>query len=219
MADLAPDDQVIAYFGYGSLVNRATHRTEIIGAVRASVRGWRRFWRPRPDMDLGVTTIPPVSLLTAGRRKGAEIEGLLVFDRAAHLPAVDEREARYHRRSLNREDLTVLEGDIPDACALYIYEAFSEYPDYDGEMPILQSYLDAVLQGYLIEHQQKGVERFVAETGAFDTPIVLDRDQPLYPRSVQLSARELDMFEGILRERGVTYVEMSSISAARSPSR
>ena len=50
MADLAPDDQVIAYFGYGSLVNRATHRTEIIGAVRASVRAmipfvFVLFWR------------------------------------------------------------------------------------------------------------------------------------------------------------------------------
>ena len=40
----------VAYFGYGSLVNRATLRTEIVDMVPARLSGWRRCWRHRPDM-------------------------------------------------------------------------------------------------------------------------------------------------------------------------
>jgi hypothetical protein len=44
-------DEVVGYFGYGSLVNRATLRTEILAAIPARLNGWRRTWRPRPLMD------------------------------------------------------------------------------------------------------------------------------------------------------------------------
>ncbi|MEK1890750.1 MAG: gamma-glutamylcyclotransferase, partial [Phyllobacterium sp.] len=50
VAALAKSGRLVAYFGYGSLVNRQTLRTEIVDAVPARLHGWRRLWRPRPDM-------------------------------------------------------------------------------------------------------------------------------------------------------------------------
>ena len=55
------------FFGYGSLVNRHTHRYD--AAHAASVRGWRRAWRYTPDRQ--------VAYLTAVRDADCRIDGLV----------------------------------------------------------------------------------------------------------------------------------------------
>ncbi|MDF1607409.1 gamma-glutamylcyclotransferase [Hoeflea sp. YIM 152468] len=227
IALLARSNDLVGYFGYGSLVNRATLRTGIVAAWPARLGGWRRTWRPRPEMeresgsDTGQGTgvgfaggLRP-SLLSAhpvveppsGLAPKAGIDGLLVIDFAENLAAVDAREFRYHRRDISLADLTFASG-VPAPAAgvaaqirLHVYEARHEPPPVNGPSPILRSYLDAVMQGFYREFGPEGVHRFVTETHAFDTPIHEDRHAPLYPRAVKLSPREIGVFEAALGRR------------------
>lgn len=200
--------ELVAYFGYGSLVNRLTHRTEIVAAHRARLNGWRRFWRPRPDMPFDKAKATPVSLLTVARKPGAVTDGLLVVDRAENLPAVDLREAHYARRALRPDEVMLLEGSLPDGCPLYVYEAHAAIPAHDGACPIYQSYLDAVLQGFLAEHGEAGLREFVFGTGGFETPVLADRAAPIYPRAVKLAAAEQELIDALLTERGIRHLPL-----------
>lgn len=188
---------LIAYFGYGSLVNRATHKTAVVHAVPARLKGRARHWRPRPDMP-GF----PAALLTVLPEPGGDVDGLLVFDKAANLPAIDAREARYERFELSGAELEIF-GDAPAQCTVYVYQAISYLPPHRQEPRILQSYLDAVLQGFLREHGRAGVERFVSSTRNFHFAVHGDRDDPVYPRAVTLSAFEQDYFDALLAEAGI----------------
>ena len=89
------EGRVVAYFGYGSLVNVSTHQNETLLVQAARLEGWRRIWRPRPDMP-GF----PAALLTVRPDIEQSCDGLLVFDHLDNLPAVDRREARYERRTV-----------------------------------------------------------------------------------------------------------------------
>lgn len=204
--EMAARGEIVAYFGYGSLVNRATHRTGIVAARPCRLKGWRRFWRPRPDMPFDPLRATPVSLLTIRRVATSWIDGLLVFDRAENLPAIDVREAHYERRLVPVADIELREGRLPDACDIFVYEAREGLPDHDARAcPILQSYLDAVLQGFLAEHGEAGLTRFVLETDGFETVVLADRDAPVYPRAVVLTASERALIDSVLARRGIRY--------------
>jgi hypothetical protein len=188
----------VAYFGYGSLVNRATLRTDIVEIVPARLLGWRRIWRPRPDMP-GF----PAALLTVRREPGAFCDGVLIVDRAENLAAVDAREARYRRVRLETAEI-----EHPEARAIaipaYVYEADPELPPHREPPVILQSYLDAVMQGFLNMHGEAGLRRFLAETHGFaEVPIRPDRETPAYPRAVTLSEAERLLFDTLYGEQGL----------------
>jgi hypothetical protein len=200
---LAERRDIVAYFGYGSLVNRNTLRTNIIAAIPARLQGWRRLWRPRPDMP-GF----PAALLSVSREEGAGVDGLLVFDHRDNLDAVDLREVHYDRRDI---ELPHIETSVPLrlTCPIYVYEAQHDIPSHPKPPVILQSYLDAVMQGFLVEHGEAGLRRFVADTGNFDTPIWRDRAVPSYPRAVSLSAEEAELFDQLLADREVTFLDIA----------
>jgi len=199
---LAKNGGLVAYFGYGSLVNRNTLRTNIVHAIPARLHGWRRLWRARPDMP-GF----PAALLSVRLEEGASVDGLLVFDRLDNLPAVDLREVHYDRRSVLPEHVGT-RTPLPHECPIFVYEAQHEVPLHPEPPLILQSYLDAVMQGFLVEHGEEGVRRFVRETHHFDTPIYKDRAAPSYPRAVTLNTSEAGLFDWLLAERGVSFVDM-----------
>lgn len=198
LAALAAEGRVVAYFGYGSLVNRATLRTKFLGIRRATVTGWRRFWMPR--------LAPVPALLSVRPDDGFETAGVVVYDLADHLPAVDEREAGYTRRVVMPGHVHIENAPAPDV-PLFIYEASPAEPDAaQTGSAILQSYLDAVLQGFLSLYGEAGVRRFVSETEGFETAIVADRAAPGYPRAVQLSPTEAELFDRLVLERGARIV-------------
>lgn len=185
----------IAYFGYGSLVNRATHRTDIIDFSRASLKGWRRQWLPRPMGKFG-----HVALLSVTPCENSEIDGLMVRDFARNLPALDEREIRYDRQLLERSALR--EADVENQTeksselAVNIYVAKQLPPVEQPEKSrILRSYLDAVMQGYLKKFGREGLERFIQTTDNFDIGIREDRHEPVYTRPVTLQANEKSLFD------------------------
>lgn len=198
---------VIAYFGYGSLVCRATHRTEIVAAVPARLRGWRRQWRARPDMP-GF----PAALLTVRREADATCDGLLVFDRAENLAAVDAREACYRRVRLDMATDLDLLGPAPFDCPAYVYVAEDDIPLHPQPPKILRSYLDAVMLGFLVEHGEEGLSRFIAQTEGFEVGIHDDRDAPIYPRPVTTGDAQRALFERMLGEASTSAIESARIA-------
>lgn len=206
LRELAEAGTLVAYFGYGSLVNRATLRTVIVAARPARVTGWRREWQARPGIAADPVDHADISLLTARRDPGMAIDGLLVFDRLENLPAVDLREKDYQRHEIPAGDLSLSGDGVPAGCPIFIYEAD---PPAEGleSPPILQSYLDAVLQGFQREHGLDGLKEFIALTGNFETPVLRDRDWPIYPRAVTLAAEESALYDELLARRGVSYIE------------
>ncbi len=195
LSALAQAGEAIAYFGYGSLVNPYTHRTEITGYARASVHGWQRRWQGRPDDHPD-----PISLLSSSPDGAPDtwLHGLLVFDHVANLPALDQREAGYTRHRLNLDGVRC-EHPVPVNCPVYIYEGNRPFRPHQRHA-ILQSYLDAVLQGYHLNYGEAGVRRFIEETAGRETPILTDRDAPRYPRAVSLAPGERELFDGLLTD-------------------
>ncbi|MEM1375438.1 MAG: gamma-glutamylcyclotransferase family protein [Pseudomonadota bacterium] len=146
-------------FGYGSLVNCGTHRWDAEPAV---LNGWRRVWVPTAER--------PAAFLSVERAQGSHIEGVFLNVPQSDMAALDLRETRYDRI------------DVPGG----IVYSVPERNMTDGSAPILQSYLDVVLQGFDSVFGSAGVERFLATTHGWDAGIYQDRDAPVYPRAIPL---------------------------------
>ncbi|MEY8882074.1 gamma-glutamylcyclotransferase family protein [Donghicola sp. XS_ASV15] len=173
------------FFGYGSLVNRTTHVYE--DAHRAKVSGWRRTWRH--------TALHSAPFLTAVQCDRTEIEGLI-----AHVPngdwaALDQRESGYDRLPATHQ----ITHDVPRDIEVAIYAVPQKLEVPDLQHPILLSYLDVVIQGYLREFGEAGALRFFETTDGWDAPVKNDRAAPEYPRHRSLSPAETDFVDAQLR--------------------
>ncbi|MEM7069722.1 MAG: gamma-glutamylcyclotransferase family protein [Pseudomonadota bacterium] len=186
---------VVGYFGFGSLVNKHTLRTSYIDIVPATLKGWCRHWQARTE-----TLEEDVALLSIHKDEACSIKGMLVVDLAENLPLVDEREAGYTRNRLNLSEIELPQGfDAPED--LYVYVA-NEAVDVKDTGALLQSYMDAVLQGFRNEYGDAGVTHFVQTTKNFDRRVLFDRESPLYPRSVDLCEAETNLFDQALGHAG-----------------
>ena len=169
-----------AVFGYGSLVNRATHACA--PARTARIRGWRRAWRYTPHRA--------GPFLTAVASPGDAIDGLIADIPGGDWAALDLREAGYDR--LATPEPGVMIYAVPDHGPVSM----------EGRAPILLSYVDVVFQGYLREFGPAGLEGFVATTDGWEIPILHDRAAPRYPRHQRLSPDETARTDALLREIG-----------------
>ncbi len=180
-ATIEGDDLVVGYLGYGSLVNRATLRTDFVGLIPCRIAGYRRGWRHRISRRTGHTQ----TVLTAIPDAGAVIDGVIVVDRLANLPLVDARERGYDRLTVAPESVTRLAGGFGEGGELFIYVSATPHHAPPGEdHPVPLSYVDAVVAGYLELFGEEGVRRFVETTDAWDVPLLDDRAAPTYPRSI-----------------------------------
>lgn len=201
---LLREKALVAYFGYGSLVNRQTHRTDIVHAIPARLKGWKRHWIPR-------AAIPdhPACMLSVSRDPERVIDGLLIFDHVRNLALIDEREKLYSRVALSYTELE-FEGEIPVPCPLFVYEAPRPLKfDFQGQL-ILRSYLEAVLQGFLVEHGEAGVLRFLSDTEFFEIGVLDDSERPLYPRHVDLTGSQRRTLDALLRAQIGEYQTIGS---------
>ncbi|MBF9030528.1 gamma-glutamylcyclotransferase [Rhodobacterales bacterium HKCCE3408] len=156
------------FFGYGSLVNRATHDYPRAAPARAT--GWRRQWKK--------TRLRKLAFLTVTEAPGVEIDGLIAAVPDSDWAALDLREAAYLREPLR--EVAHAAGDGLD---IHIYRTRPEHDtDATDDHPILASYLDTVLLGFLREYGEDGVARFVATTEGWEAPLFDDRAAPRYPR-------------------------------------
>lgn len=165
------------FFGYGSLVNRATHTFPQVN--RASIAGWRRGWRH--------TDLREAAFLTAIADPETTIQGLI-----AHVPnddwaALDKREWAYDRVPVT----SAVEHSLTHDIDIAVYAVPTERHSRPSTMhPIMLSYLDVVVQGYLQEFGEGGARQFFETTDGWDIPVLNDRHAPRYPRHQSLSESE-----------------------------
>jgi hypothetical protein len=170
------------FFGYGSLVNRATHG--FADAHPARLTGWQRVWRHTGLRDVAYLTVVPLP--------GAVIDGLIAPVPDDDWEALDAREAAYDRVPAAHQ----IAHPLPDAPPIAVYaipEGKHDSPSQAG--PLLLSYIDVVVQGYLREFGESVAERFFATTAGWDAPVIADRDDPAYPRHQRLKPSERDFVD------------------------
>ena len=164
------------FFGYGSLVNSATHGYP--DAQRAQLRGWRRLWCH--------TDLRPVAFLSVVRDPATTLDGMIAHVPGSDWAALDEREWAYDRVEATDQVVHGLERSAQIA----VYSVPGSSHTSKGKHPILLSYLDVVVQGYLHAFGPAGAMRFFETTDGWDAPILNDRADPRYPRHQALSSEE-----------------------------
>ncbi|MEL6953459.1 MAG: gamma-glutamylcyclotransferase family protein [Pseudomonadota bacterium] len=172
------------FFGYGSLVNRQTHAYP--DARRARLAGWRRIWQP--------TRLRGLRFLSVHAVENGQIEGLIARVPGADWAALDLREQAYLRQPV--------EVDLADGGAAVGVEVYQTDPVHlvpgDASQPVLLSYLDTVVQGFLAEFGPDGVSRFFATTDGWPAHVLDDRTAPIYPRAKELTDGEIALVDGHL---------------------
>jgi len=178
-----------AFFGYGSLVNRATH--DYPQAAPARLSGWRRVWRQ--------TRLRPFAFLSVEPAE-AEIDGLVAAVPGNDWAALDLREAAYLRHGLAAQALRPAPAWVG---SIEIYAVDPAHHIADAAHPIPLSYLDVVVQGFLREFGEAGAADFFATTVGW-TAIHDDRAAPLYNRHQVLTERERCLVDDLLEELGIS---------------
>ncbi len=164
-----------AFFGYGSLVNLATHD---YGDPRPAVlHGWRRVWRR--------TNLRKAAYLSVTPCARTSLHGVLAQVPGADWQALDQREAAYQRHDVSQ----TVHHDGPKAPTA-VYQVKPVHVADAEDHPILLSYVDVVVQGYLRMHGHEGVAHFFDTTDGWDLPVLDDRAAPIYSRHQRLSAKE-----------------------------
>ncbi|EAR49573.1 hypothetical protein OG2516_13836 [Oceanicola granulosus HTCC2516] len=185
------------FFGYGSLVNLATHSYP--GARPARLSGWRRVWRH--------STLRPVAFLSVERHAGSEIEGVVAEVPDGDWAALDERERAYVRRDVTDE--VTHAGPRAETAVYEVHEGHLAPPD--TAHPVLLSYVETVMLGYLHIYGEAGIHRFAASTEGWHAPIMDDRDLPLYPRHQRPSEEERRFIDATIAALGCTLIAPSAL--------
>lgn len=191
-------------FGYGSLVNDRTHD---YGDLRpARLKGWRRVWRP--------SSVRPVAFLSAEPAADVSIDGLLGTVPEADYAALDERERAYRRRDVS--EATVHDGP-PGPVLIYEVEEANHAPEGTVQ-PILLSYLEVVVEGYLSHFGPEGVVDFASTTEGWSLPVLNDREAPVYPRHTAPDRHVTGLADDLLRQLDVQVIapEPGLLAALRS---
>ncbi len=176
------------FFGYGSLVNRRTHAYN--EAHPARITGWRRVWRHVATRE--------VAFLTAYPAKDATLDGLIALVPGGDWDALDQREFSYLRETA--EGVAHPLQSEPD---VHIYHAPPHlHAPATEKHPVILSYLDAVVQGYLQEFGTDGVRNFFDTTDGWDAPIRDDRRAPVYSRHQSLTRVERSLVDSELDRVG-----------------
>lgn len=170
------------FFGYGSLVNTATHAYP--NAQKATLTGWRRAWVCTDAREVVFLSAVPANA-------DVEIQGLIASVPNADWAALDKRETGYERIPSKSK----VSHDGPAITDIAHYAVAQEnWRDRNGHA-ILLSYLDVVVQGYLQQFGTLGVKAFFDTTDGWNTPIVNDRAAPRYPRAQSLSTKEIALVD------------------------
>ena len=163
------------FFGYGSLVNLRTH--DYHQPRTATLRGWRRVWKG--------TQLREVAYLSVERDEASTLHGVLAEVPNGDWAALDAREAAY-----DRHDVTPMVGSEESLGKTVVYQVSPSHVAPDGDHPILLSYVDVVVQGYLQLFGPSGVAHFFETTQGWHLPILDDRADPIYPRHQRLAPEE-----------------------------
>ena len=162
-------------FGYGTLVNRHTHS---YGGHAARLPGWQRVWQ--------TTSARPAAFLSAAPAPGVEVMGLHFTPGAEDWPGLAAREAHYDKISIAEFGSPTVVYSVPERHLTA------------GRAPILRSYLDTVLQGFLLEFGEDGPRHFMATTVGWERGIFDDRADRIYPRASIPTPAQTAQFAALL---------------------
>ena len=209
---MSATDEEIVYFGYGSLVNRETRPREELAAP-ARLRGWHRLWGHRvaprenrpPACSLSIAPNVPEAPLAepnpaAGEPGESGIDGVVVRLPLAALPVLDQRESGYDRLTLPAADFDLPAGLGVEHVHVYRSKVENRTSPFPAQ-PILQSYVDCVMAGYLRVFGEGGLDAFLLSTRGWEGAIVDDRAAPRYVRAVQVPGALLSRFDRLVAAR------------------
>ncbi|MEO0922622.1 MAG: gamma-glutamylcyclotransferase [Pseudomonadota bacterium] len=180
-------------FGYGSLVNAKTHNYKETQKARLS--GWRRMWRKTDMREAAFLTIVP--------DLNCELDGLVARVAPEQWEELRERELAYAQLEARSQVTCDLSSDT--SLAIFSIEDGKHFMP-DDTSPVLLSYIDVVVQGYLEVFGRGGVERFFQTTDGWEAPVRDDRSTPIYRRHQQLDVTQTDIVNAMLRNVGARFV-------------
>jgi cation transport protein ChaC len=201
-------------FGYGSLVNANTLAPGTRG-VRVRVTGWRRAWR-----HSGLTAFGRRCTLTVYRDCDSAIDGVVIAQPVDTLAALDRREGQYTRHALDAGELEWLDAPPDGWPAPFLYVGNAEHcRPGDADHPIMLSYLDVVIAGFLRTFGASGADHFLQTTDDWHVPVLNDRAAPRYPRALSLSSSERQRVDRCLEELAIVPIQASSQPSSVSATR
>ncbi|MEM9715788.1 MAG: gamma-glutamylcyclotransferase family protein [Pseudomonadota bacterium] len=174
-------------FGFGSLVTQATHSYGWRGTARLS--GYRRVWVPSPLWGQSLLSVEP--------HEGSEIDGSILEVSEADWPGLLEREKGYDVHTVTASSLDPATKDV---------SLFVGRPDQAvavNDKPILLSYLDTVVTGFVDNFGTDRARDFFGSTVGWSAGITKDRDDPIYPRTVSLSDQVKSLVDEELARLGL----------------
>lgn len=189
---------LIYYFGYGSLVNRQT-RPPQEPSTPATLSGWRRIWNHRVTHPSREQPCTSLSIEALASHETGSIEGVLVPIMEKDLPQLDERESGYERLALPTEAFTCANPISTEVVMVYQSLPTNQFLA-DVEHPVLQSYVDCVMDGYHNQYGMDGLERFMSSTVGWQKPLLDDRESPFYPRAVLIDDKKLSLFDEMIEQ-------------------
>jgi hypothetical protein len=191
MNESTPSDAY--FFGYGSLVNRFTHDYKDLRPAR--LKGWRRKWRHTP--------LRPVAYLTVVRDPLAEIDGLIAAVPDTGWAELDHRERAYDRVPAQHQII----HDLDHSPEMVVYSIPDDkHGAPDQTCPVLLSYIDVVVQGYLQVFGEEGARGFFTSTDGWDAPVLDDRTEPIYTRHQNLTVKERNLVDEMLEAMDVRLI-------------
>ena len=179
-----PTDFII---GYGSLINSASRNSTVSAPIPAiPVRilpsfGYIRSWNSRADAftSLGLRKAGP------GER-ALTINGVLYPVNSADLPKYDQREEHYHRVEVPASQIEAVGWQrLPEAGHLWTYVPLASDPqgEPDADHPLLQSYIDVVVEGGL-EYGEDFAREIVETSDGWSDFWLNDRELARRPQGV-----------------------------------
>lgn len=178
------------FFGYGSLVNTSSHNFHNISNAR--LVGWRRVWQR--------TNLRDFSFLSVHRSDNFSIDGVIALVPDGNWIKLDEREAGYDR---------IIGSEMIEHTSLKSDSiSFYRIPDHKfcsvEKCPILLSYLDVVLMGFLQRFGKQGFSNFFETTDGWDCGVFNDRNNPRYPRAQEYENDFYSSVDNAITDREIT---------------
>lgn len=208
-------------FGFGSIINTNTHASwmadgsQALPGQRANIRacfGYRRGWNFRSN-----TGFTALGIAKDNAGDGTVINGVLFRIPHSMLSSFDRREVGYDRVEMNLEHLELLPGPdsagglevdtlkIADGAKLWVYVPKQSFcAEANEDHPILQSYVDTVIQGCLQWGGEEMAEQFVVTTYCWSPYFLNDTPSSRRP---WLFRKEYNTIDSILSKHPATHYE------------
>lgn len=203
---MLPDQPSNFVFGYGSLINTASRNATVARPIHAiPVRVSAAFDYVRAWDDRSPSGFTALGLERPGAgEKPMTINGVLFPVDGNDMAALDSREAGYVRVDVPRADIQAVSWEALPARGriwAYIPEIPGKKPGVDlpppnASFPLLQSYIDVVVEGGL-EYGPGFAREIIATTTGWSRYWLNDREEPRRPwvfdKSYQTVDRLLEM--------------------------